>query len=367
MYNEPMYNEKPEPPKIPPNDPPRQDNALAAEIDRIRESIDRANEQIESDLAQIRARLHTQEQERDLEVDSRKKITRTLGLLTLLLAITLFGAAWYAYPILQNHTNLLSQLPSFRDSFGSMGKRIEATEEKLRSWTSEEAGLGKRLSNMEREVSTTLQLARRETREFAMQAGQRLEAKMNQRLEPVLARMGKIESSQDAQQARLEQLRTEVGSMRSETARAMAAMQQENSHDFSEVNQQVAWARRDVHDLSKQVEFDRVDFEVSKNRTREVIPGISVKVMKTDSSYQRVDGFIQMVPDGHTLWVRGQGIEQPISFFSQKENRPYELVFSRVNNGSAVGYLLVPATAANKSTAAIPNNNELPRTEALNQ
>jgi len=244
---------------------------------------------------------------------------------------------------------------------------VDATEEQLRSWTSEEASLGKRLSNVEKKASANLQLARRESRELATQVSQRLETEMNQRLGPVLARLGKIESSQEAEQARLEQLRTEVGSLRNETAREMTAMRQENSRDFSDINQQVAWTRRDLHDFGKQIEFDRVDFEVSKNRTREVIPGISVRLMKTDPSYQRVDGYIQMVRDGHTLWVRGQGIEQAVSFFSQKENRPYELVFSRVNKDSAVGYILVPATAGDKSTAALPSNSEHTRTEALNQ
>jgi hypothetical protein len=317
------------------------------------------NEQIESDLAQIRTRLNTKEQEHDLEASSRRKTTGSLGLLTLLLAIALFGAAWYGYPILQNHSNLLSQLPRLQDSFNSLGKRMETTEEQLRSWRSEEASVGQRLAN--------IQLARSESRELARQVSQRLEAQITQRMEPVLARLGKIETSQEAEQARLEQLRTEIGSMRNETAREMTAMRQDNSRDFSDVNQQVAWARRDLHDLGKQIEFDRVDFEVSKNRTREVTPGISVKVLKTNPSYQRVDGYIQMVPDGHTLWVRGQGIEQPVSFFSQKDQRPYELIFSRVNKDSAVGYVLVPATAGNKSTAAAPSNSEPTRTEALNQ
>jgi hypothetical protein len=363
MYNEPMYNENP---TIPPSEPPRQESALAAEIARLRESAERANEQLESDLAQVRTRLHTQEQEHDHEISTRKKTTRALGLLTLSLAVGLFGAAWYGYSIHQNHTNLLSQLPRLQDSFSSLGKRMETTEEQLRSWTSEEASLGKRLANVEKRAAANLQLARRESRELATQVSQRLEAEMNQRLEPVLARLGKIESSQESEQARLEQLRTEVGSLRNETAREMTAMRQENSRDFSDVNQQVAWTRRDLHDLGKQVEFDRVDFELAKNRTREVIPGISVKLMKTDPSYQQVDGYIQMVPDGHTLWVRSQGIEQPVAFFSQKDNRPYDLVFSRVNKDSAVGYILVPATAGNKSTAAIPGNSELTRTEALN-
>ena len=49
-----------------------------------------------------------------------------------------------------------------------------------------------------------------------------------------------------------------------------------------------------------------------------------------------------MIPDGRILWIRGQGIQQPVRFYSHKDERPYELVFTRVSKDSAVGYLLMP-------------------------
>jgi hypothetical protein len=62
----------------------------------------------------------------------------------------------------------------------------------------------------------------------------------------------------------------------------------------------------------------------------------------TDVSYQRVEGRIHVIQDGRILWLRGQGIQQPLSFYLQGDQRPYEIVFTRVNQDGAIGYLLMP-------------------------
>ena len=50
-----------------------------------------------------------------------------------------------------------------------------------------------------------------------------------------------------------------------------------------------------------------------------------------------------MIADGRILWIRGQGIQQPVRFYSHQDERPYEVVFTRVSKDSAVGYVLMPA------------------------
>jgi hypothetical protein len=73
-----------------------------------------------------------------------------------------------------------------------------------------------------------------------------------------------------------------------------------------------------------------------------VAPGISLTVSDTNVSYQRVEGRIHVVPDGRILWIRGQGIEQPVRFYSHEDERAYEVVFTRVNKDGAIGYVLMP-------------------------
>lgn len=342
-----MYNEENQRMPSVSNDNPQSEQPVADKIARFKESAERANAETRADLTRLETRQHLQEEERESERKSRKRTSTALWCAVVLLAAGLISVSWYGVPLLRNHSSLLAQLPSLQESYQSLAQRADATEEQLRAWTSEQAGMVKRLTNIEKRVTANLQLARRESQQMATEVRQRMEAEINNRLQPMLARLGQVESNQLAEQARLEELRDEVNSFRQETGQQLAQLRQDGSRNFADLNQQIAWTKRDLDDLSKKGEFTRVDFEAAKHRSQELAPGISLNVNKTNVSYQRVDGWLQLVPGGKTVWVRGQGIEQPIFFFTQKESRPHALVFTRVSQNDSVGYLLIPAPAVN--------------------
>ena len=64
-----------------------------------------------------------------------------------------------------------------------------------------------------------------------------------------------------------------------------------------------------------------------------------------------VAGRILVVPDGRILWIRDQGVQQPVAFYCHKDERAYEVVFTRVNRDSALGYVVMPAFPAEKAAA----------------
>ena len=84
-----------------------------------------------------------------------------------------------------------------------------------------------------------------------------------------------------------------------------------------------------------------------------------MNVTRNDISHQRMNGWLQMVPDGHTLWVRGQGIEQPVIFYTQQDNRPHELVIRRVTEDTVLGYLLVPAQTGGDNSVSTAGNTQV--------
>ena len=94
--------------------------------------------------------------------------------------------------------------------------------------------------------------------------------------------------------------------------------------------------------MARRLDQYRVDFEVSKDQTREVAPGITLTLSNLNVSYQRVEGRMHVIPDGRILWIRGQSIQQPLAFYTLKDDRHYELVLTRVSKDSAIGYVLMP-------------------------
>ena len=65
-----------------------------------------------------------------------------------------------------------------------------------------------------------------------------------------------------------------------------------------------------------------------------------------------MNGYIWLMPDRRTLWVRSQGLQKPLVFYSQTDERPRELIVTRVTKNSIIGYVLVPPDKQIASGAA---------------
>jgi hypothetical protein len=257
-------------PEMSPTDTTRRVEQLTGEISEMIQSTDRANLETAAEVA----RLEIEQQEEEIELNSRKRMERVLWVAVAVLAAGLIGVAWYSYPLLQKYDNLLSRL----------------------------------------------------------------------------------ESGQQAEQARLEQLRDKIDGLRRETGEQIAETRQDSSRDLGNVSHEMASTKRNLDELTRRLDHKRVDFAAAQNQTRPLVPGISLKVTHTDPSRQNVDGLLQLAPEGHTFWVRGQDINQPLVFFTERDQSPYELVFTRVTRDSVAGYVLAPVEAGTKmSYSAVPS------------
>ena len=103
-----------------------------------------------------------------------------------------------------------------------------------------------------------------------------------------------------------------------------------------------------VDALSYQVDRRRVDFELKKDQADEVAAGIHLTITRTDVAHQKIDGWVQVA--GRFVWLDDANAQQPIPFASVGEERSYQLIFTRIEDGGAAGYLLIPDAPV--STAA---------------
>jgi len=97
--------------------------------------------------------------------------------------------------------------------------------------------------------------------------------------------------------------------------------------------------------LADAVNRNRIDFEVSRNKTQEVAPGIFLTVRDTNVERQQINGWLQISQDGKTVWIRDQGAHKAMIFTTKRDERSHELIFTRVGKQGAAGYLLIPASS----------------------
>lgn len=268
----------------------------------------------------------------------------------MLAAVAVVGAARYGYPIVREHGILLAQLPGMQDSLAAFGKRMDVAEEKLRTWATDWDDLGQRMSKLENKVNYNLQVARKQSRELAVQLQQRMQMELDRRMQAIQARLGRLESDQESERARVAKLQQEITVVRQETAEQIAHLQQNMDRDSGNVdlrlaslNQQVDRGKRDLDAFGRKLDRQRVDFEVGKNHSQELIPGISIGITRTNVAYRRFGGWLWLLPDRRTVWVRDQGVQQPVVFYCKQDARPHELVVTHVTKDAVAGYLLVPS------------------------
>jgi len=341
------------------------ENISATEIVRVQEGVEQAKAEAKQ------ARVEVGKNQNGLRLHISK--TKTLWAVVVLLAVALAGASWYGYPKLMEHSAQIDQLPGMQDLIDEAYDRIGAAEEMmsaiadetLSAVATEQDNVTKRLAKLEGSFSANLRIAQDQARQVFTQVEQRLRTELSQGIEAMQAGLANMQSAQDADRAKLVQLQNEmisvrdqVASARREAAEQAAMVREETLRAFSQRDHQLASNRTDIDALAGRLDRRRIDFELPVHRTEELTPNLYLTVSEAMVSHQRIDGWLQL--DGRILWLRGQGIQQPIVFYTQNDARTHEIVLTRVKDNEVAGYLLVPyetAVAAGESQAGQLSRN----------
>jgi chromosome segregation ATPase len=317
---------------------------MAQEVRRLQECIDRVSQ------AARHAGNETERHER--QIRSHRYQTRGLLVLAVLLTIALAGAAWYGYPEWKAQGKQLAELLDVKGVVAAARDQIGSLEEKFSSLTADHDKLAGRLTSVEKVEKTLnagVERIRFESRQLVSQAEQRIGAEVNRKFDTLQSQVSELASGREADHARLNALqndlareRTEATNMKEQTDVQIADLHRETSRNFSDVNRRSAANREDLDALTNRIGHFRVNFELNAGHSEELFSGIRLMVSDTNVGQQHLDGWLQLVKDGRTLWVRNKGIDEPLTFYAGDNDRPYQVVFTRVLNHSVAGYLLVP-------------------------
>jgi hypothetical protein len=277
---------------------------------------------------------------------------RILGIGLLLLALALAGGGWYAYQVLQRQEIALTQFPDAQKVAAAIGDRVKQTDQKLASWANDQQSLRDQMAKLGKTIETRVATVTKQAEASSAEMYRRIEARIDDRLQHVDTRLTNVETSSETQQTRIAQLQRELSDARSEAARQaddIAAVRSKveesaatHERQFAQLQQGEDNNRRDVTAIEHKMAVHRVDFEVTRNRSREIADGISLGVTSTDVAHRYVSGWVWVMPDRRTIWLKNQNASQPLVFYGQGDGKKRELVINNVTKGSVTGYLLLP-------------------------
>jgi hypothetical protein len=295
------------------------------------------------DDAPIRTSTHEEGRQapRHNEAQRRSKGTGGLWLAFAFLLALLGGAAYFGNRTLQETDIRLSKVPAMLKSLVTVDTRLSGVESQLSVWSRNWQDLSSRLNQVEKNARVEYARARKHaevlTAQLRTQVGQ-LQKQIADREQAVDARLGQLDASQKTAQERIAQLQQQLFDAQQE----LASLRQETNGDLATLHQHVAGNDRELGQLTSEVERRRVDFELSKNQITNLSTEVTMDLTATDPQYQRFSGWVYYEPDRRYLWIRQQGVMQPVLFYDAQKSRQYEVVVTALREGSAVGYLLVP-------------------------
>jgi hypothetical protein len=281
---------------------------------------------------------------------NRRQHLLTAGWLIVVLALV--GGAWYAYPTLIRHKAAIEQFAGVHKTVDAMGEQIKQTDAKLDRWASDQQNLRDQMSKLGQRMQARMTAAAKQAQELSAAAYQRAQAQIEERIAGVQARLSRIESARDADQNQLAALRRELSRTQNELSQQageLAAVRNQVEANGAAHDQELARLQaneesnhRDVGAIEHQLAVHRVNFEVAKNHSTELAEGISLGITGTDVTHRYVTGWMWVLPDRRTIWLKNQNANQPVTYYGYGDGKKRELVITGVTHDSAVGYLLLP-------------------------
>lgn len=307
-------------------------------------------------LTDVTVKPRETEFERD-EIEHRHRFLHILGWLVVVLAIA--AVAWYEYPNLKRYEAQLTQITVVQKAMDGIGDQVKQTDAKLQAWAGDQQNLRDQIGKLRMTTRAQLDAAVKQVEESSVHAYRQVQAQIDERFQGVQNRLARLESSSDAEQTRVAALRSELDQVRQDSARQaadLAAIRQQveqsgalHDRELANLKHGEETARRDVDAIEQKLAVRRVDFEVTKNRSHEIAEGISLEVTRTDPALRTVSGWMRIVPDRRTIWMKSQNAQQPVVFYGSQDGKKRELVITNVTRNSIVGYLLLPADSTDRA------------------
>jgi 3-phenylpropionate/cinnamic acid dioxygenase small subunit len=277
----------------------------------------------------------------------------------LLLAIAIGGLCWYGYPTLKQVPSLVAQFPGLQKSFEGMNARLAATESQIKAWGASHQQLQDRIAHVETTTASGIQAARKQAQALSEKVYERVHGEVAAQTQATDEKLARLESSDETNFAKLQ---TEVASLREENARQAEQLRNvridmerdgaNRDQKLVSLNQQVGNEARDVESINNKLSVKRVDFEVTRNHSQQLTDDLSLGITGTDVTHRRVTGWMWVMPDRRTVWLKKRGAQEPVVWYGTRDGKRREVVITNVAKNSVSGYVLLPVEAGSTVSAA---------------
>jgi chromosome segregation ATPase len=250
-----------------------------------------------------------------------------LGLLVLALLAAVAGLVW-SYTLSTRLSHAESQLGETLQQNDKLTTELDRTNARLRAAT-ETLGQSVGLTQKQLE-SRSQEILRRQQAD-----AKRLEAQQQEASKQIGAVSGEVST-----------VKTDVGGVKSDVAQTRTDLQTTQAKletmrgDLGIQSGLVAKNRDELEILKHKGDRNYVEFTLNKSGKPQPVSTVSLELKKADTKHSRYT--LVVVADDKKIEKKDKGLNEPVQFYSGKNNQLFELVVNTINKNQVVGYIASP-------------------------
>src|SRR5579871_6054789 len=233
----------------------------------------------------------------------------------LVLLAVLGALIYYGYRTAKIQNLHITQVFGNQGALTTLGQRADAAEGKLHDLAGDWQSTSQRITALETKVAGNARATRAYAESLTQQLRQQMTSEMDSRTASLDSRLRQVESEEANQRAQMAQMQASL-------KQDLAAAQEENGRNLSGVRQQEEANARGVNSLSERLDRRRIDFELAKGQTKELMPGVSLQIRGVNQKQQHYHGSLWLQQDQRTVWLRDASAQQPVRFFHTSGGEP---------------------------------------------
>jgi hypothetical protein len=266
------------------------------------------------------------------------------------LTISLVGASTHwLNSELRSQGSSIAKLLGMQKTVDSLSDRMIGAETALSTFPAEMNKVTGRMDALDKKVTSVQKAASAKPTAGASPAI----AELGNSVGKLNEQMAKLQAQHEDDAAKLESLQQDLANNREQTAVGLARLKSMIPNDATSdvANLRVAVDRNEagISTLANQIDRDRHDFEVHEDRVVELVPGVLLTIKDTNVGRQEISGWIYLENDRRVIYLKNQGLLQPITVYGVYGKASHDIVITRVRKDDAVGFVLSPKSEATLS------------------
>lgn len=252
---------------------------------------------------------------------------------------------------LQTQGSSIAKLLGMQSTVDSLSQRMIGAEKALSTFPSEVNKVNGRVDALDKKV-TAAQKAIAAKPAITTPASPAV-AELGNNVAQLNERIATLQTRHEEDAAQIEALRQELLNSRQETTDQFAAVRSEIPRDampeVASLRDEVSRNQAGIVSLATKMDRARRDFEVREDHASEVVPGVLLTIRDTNVGRQEISGWLYLENEHRIVYLKNQGLLQPITVYGVFGKEAHEIVITRVRKDDAIGFVLSPKTEGSMS------------------